>query len=293
MKEAVYLNSPFDTAERARTIVPLLLSTSDPEAEEIILVQSGQKTVFSGEELQNARQDRTAAEKLVASLRDCESFQIRGAFQEKGKYSLQTDLTSVKPSITIQAEEDETADALIHDLSVAASQMFPDAFINDEELTLTINYVRESMTAGKMLILNHDTAEKDYLASRLAFYEINEGMGPHIHTIGIPFFYAERDWVMRLSFNPDGSLSIVSLRLIVGRDDGTAVYEQLNEDELSRGFDDVTALLSRESGLGMGVKRKEQGLVLYGWEKKNVMAVKDTENGCVDLNMMFQVRRNG
>ena len=291
--ESVYRNTPFDSREKAVLLVPVLISTSDPQADQIIIVNPHEKTVFHSEEIRKAVTDRAAAGRLMNALKEAESYTIHGRFQKYGTYLFQADCTGDAPVITVDTASRKVADDLLHDLFQAASSLFPDAFANDEEMALSINYQKEAMTLRKMFILNHDTREKDFLSSRLYGYVFNDGMGPHIYTIGMPLFYAGRDWVMRLSFNHDGSLKAVSLRLIVARNDGTAVYEDLTDDEMAEGFDQLKALLDRESGFQEGSTKKQEDLSLYGYARHNVMAVKDLHNHCVSLDMLFTVRQDG
>lgn len=292
MKQSIYRHTRFGTGAQVRLVFPVLMNTRDPELKEAVFIKGSQKRTYKREELIRLSSDPVKAGKLMEKLRDSDSFMIRGSFLSAGDFSFKAECSD-PPVLVIQSSSEKISDDLVHDLYEAAASLFPDAFAREEELSLTINYIRESMTAGAMFILNHDTKEKDFRASKLYTCTIEDGTKPHIYTIGVPFLYAQRDWVMRLSFNEDGSLSMVSLRLIVARNDGTAVYEGLKDDEMRQAFDETIAILNQESGFADGIKRSSDELVFYGYQSHNVMAVKDMSDGCVNLNMLFSVKNNG
>lgn len=291
MTRFVYHKTRFENGAQARLVFPVLMNTADPSLKETVLIQGSQKRTYQKEELIRIAGSSEKAGQLMEKLRDSDAFILRGSFREHGDFSFRAQCTE-PPVFTVEAESRATADDLIHDLYEAASSLFPDAFAREEELSLTINYVKESMTAGAVYVLNHDSSEKEFRESKLYSYMIEDGTKPHIYTIGVPFLYAERDWVMRIAFNEDGSLSAVSLRLIVGRPDGTAVYEGLSEEEMSQAFDETIAILNRESGFNDGSRRRAEGLVFYGYGSHNVMAVRDNTDRCVNLDMLFTVKKN-
>ena len=168
----------------------------------------------------------------------------------------------------------------IEEWEILIQQIFPHE--EKELLQIGVNFIYGKMNVNHELILEKGFTYQAFKDSFLEKQVLQETDGNI--TLNRPAHMLDHDWVISLRFQND-LLQVVQARLIVeGKTE--AIYTGLNEDQRSKGFDHLCALLDKYVSSSSQLQQIDD-MKLYVKEKTNVLAFKDNQKQCVGLTMFF------
>ncbi len=182
-------------------------------------------------------------------------------------------------------EKMQTFEEQLHDALIG---MFPEQFDTYEDeahqpFQATVNLKRGSIVLEKRLLLNQDTTYADFENSYFVDHQLKQSTRENVK-LNRPVRFWNRDWICAMHF--EQKLRVVNFRIVMPGENGIASYTDFDSDTEKKAFDQVIALLDREMQQ-KGSRQTLEGMVCYGYEKGNVMAVLDQQQHCVSLVFMM------
>lgn len=275
MMNQMEIQDGFDTWNEHVLTMITLMNSDDPA---LIGLQIDGKQ-YAGHELAAHLQDKQAASVFTKQLQNANQMVYQG------KSSILHDISlsfarDQKPVLRYEGTPAE-ADEFVYQLIKAVGMIFPQV---NKLYAGTVHFASGSLIIDQKVVLDDRMTWDAFQKTRL-FRDALPPVSKDKVNIGRPVSLFGREWVMSLHFGKK-NLSLISMRLIMPGKDGQAHYQNLNDDEMRLGFDQACALLNHASGQE-GFRQKLNGMVCYGYEKLNVMAVQDRQDACVCFVMMF------
>lgn len=282
----VYKDTYFDTHFK-RIIGVMALTTLETPALEKVEVRSSYETISYDEKtLSEIFSDTVRGNIFAQRLKEAECITYYGSFEgEKLQIVFDRCVDTVKVSYTGNVD----ARAILTDLTYIMESLNPELFAYDSRLyEASVNFMRGTITFNQTVTVSALTTKDKLMASILGEDAEDDGHKNNV-LLQVPVTMLDYDWVMNFLFNQTGTLALINMRLIIPQPDGYAKYTDLTPQELSESFDKITALLDKETG-SHGAYQTVNGMRVYGYEKLNVMAFKDTEARCAGITMLFDMK---